>query len=119
MRVFFDERGILVACFDAERLNADRRLDLHEYMNRLLNTHAAAAEFGLSRDSSRWGCVHAVPLAPDLESAPLVYALRPPWVPNDLVTAQRLLEQSKAPPAIASKPAVTTAPEESAAPPAP
>lgn len=83
-----DGRGCLLACFEAQRINADRRADLHvchepahrvskehmrararsaplslsgritrwqAYMNRLMNTHPAAIEFGLNRDPARWG----------------------------------------------------------------
>lgn len=98
-RVSIDERGCLLAVFAAEKLSAERRSDLHAYMNRLLNTHAAAAEFGLNRDPSRWGAVPAPSSSgsPDggasSAPSPLVYAFRPPWVPNDLLRAQALLEQ--------------------------
>ena len=105
-KVSIDERGCLLAVFAAEKLSTERRSDLHAYMNRLLNTHPAAAEFGLNRDPSRWGVLTAPasivsssavsaaeggasPVAP----SPLVYGLRPPWVPNDLLRARALLEQ--------------------------
>lgn len=38
------------------------------------------------------GIVHAGPHAGPLSPPPLVYAFRPPWVPNDLVAANRVLE---------------------------
>ena len=56
-----------------------------------------ATEFGLTRDPARWGApgvgtrqgaVHAE------SEAALLYALRPPWVPNDLL-AHRLLEEDR------------------------
>ena len=83
MKISLDERGVLLASFAADRLSHERRADLHNYMNRLLNTHPVAAEFGLNRDPARWGVVLAgAQHGPD-NLAPLVYALRPPWVPND------------------------------------
>lgn len=63
-------------------------------MNRLLSTHPATTEFGVCRDPSRWGAVLAsreerrVALAAE----DVVYAMRPPWVPNDVLTAHRTLE---------------------------
>ena len=112
LRVLPDERGVLCAQFASERLSVERRADLHGYMNRLLNTHPAAAEFGLNRDPSRWGIQQP---AADDSPACLVYALRPPWVPNDLLNAHRLLEQQKAPLANPLALTAATAAEEPAA----
>lgn len=89
LRVHTDERGVLLAAFAAERLSAERRADLHEYMNRLLSTHPAAAEFGLNRDPSRWGTVQTGEVGSAAGVSVLLYALRPPWVPNEL---HRLIE---------------------------
>ena len=72
-------------------------------MNRLLKTHPAAAEFGLNRDPIRWGVAStsaspAIPGSSEPSAAgfipPIVYALRPPWVANDILrAAHKLLEQ--------------------------
>jgi len=103
VRVVLDERGVLLCLFAAERLNAERRTDLHAYMNRLLKTHPMSTEFGLQREPTRWGVAASVPgdpvAAPTTTAAagmpspppsaetvsmaalpPLVYAFRPPWV---------------------------------------
>jgi len=72
-----DERGMLVAAFAVDSLGPERRTDLHEYMRKVLSQHPAAVEFGLTRDSSRWGV--ATSAAPDR----MLYSFRPPWVPND------------------------------------
>ena len=83
-----DARGIILACFEAERVSPDRRRDLHAYMNRLLTTHPACNTYGLMREPTRWGLVVDVePPKPEpwmnTEPPPLVYAFRPPWVDND------------------------------------
>jgi len=101
LQIQLDERGVLLALFNADRLDAERRADLHSYMNRLVSTHPASAEFGLNRDPMRWGALVPLMPAPDADgvqaaSAPsqaLVYALRPPWVANDLLLAHRLISQ--------------------------
>ena len=104
VKVAIDERGVLLACFAVERLSSERRTDLHAYMNRLLNTHPASAEFGLNREPTRWGVVPTGPqYNPESNPAPVMYALRPPWVPNDLLNAHRLLEQPLAGAAAASE----------------
>lgn len=82
LSVTTDERGVVLALFAADRLNAERRADLHDYMNRLLSTHPATAEFGLNREAARWGATISAIEAGG--PAQLVFALRPPWVPNDL-----------------------------------
>ena len=82
LKVVTDEKGVLLALFNAERLSSERRADLREYMNRLQNTHPTAAEFGLNRDPTRWGAVlPGVPAAAGVEGVDdqVVYALRPPW----------------------------------------
>lgn len=93
LRVATDERGVVLAIFAADKLTPERRADLHDYMNRLLTVHPAASEFGLNREAARWGA-----LLPAVEAtatpAQLVFALRPPWVPNDLL-AHRLLEEDR------------------------
>ena len=122
VKLVLDERGVLLACFAAERLSAERRADLHEYMNRLLHTHPAAAEFGVSRDPGRWGCLLPAPAPADgapPAPAPLVYARRPPWVPNDVLGSHKALEHNKAllsAQAGAAKPAAAEAGAPSAAP---
>jgi hypothetical protein len=98
VRMAVDERGVLLALFDAERLNEERRADLHAYMNRMVKTHPAAIDFGIARDNSRWGSFAPSEVlnggegeGGQPEGARVVYALRPPWVPNDLLAAHRLL----------------------------
>ena len=116
LKIAVDERGVLLALFASEGVTQERKADLHAYMNRLLTTHPTSTEFGLNRDPSRWGAMLVPPLhgpggnatvapAQALEAAPggtsgaapaappIVYAFRPPWVPNDLMLAHRLLEQ--------------------------
>ena len=98
-----DERGVIIVLFDAAQLDSERRVNLHEYMNRLLATHPAASEFILQKDPTRWGTPDeladdAEALAATLPDEPirsrrLVYALRPPWVANDLLLAHRLAGQ--------------------------
>jgi hypothetical protein len=92
VRVAWDVRGLLLASFAAERLSTDRRNDLHAYMNRLLTTHPASAEFSLNREPTQWGVVQLG--GGEGNPALIVYALRPPWVPNDVMAAAKsLLEQ--------------------------
>ena len=87
-----------------------------------LFTHPAAAEFGVSRDPGRWGCLLPAPAPADgapPAPAPLVYALRPPWVPNDVLGSHKALEHNKAllsAQAGAAKPAAAEAGAPSAAP---
>ena len=53
--------GVLLALFDASRLDEERRADLRAYMNRLLASHVSAIEFALNRDPTRWGAPYAPP----------------------------------------------------------
>lgn len=107
-RIVVDERGVLLALFASDNLSQERKRDLHAYMNRFLTTHPTSAEFALNRDPSRWGAalaasanapsqpaevVAGVLVAPASAAPPIAYAFRPPWVPNDLLLAHRLLEQ--------------------------
>ena len=84
-----DERGIILACFAAERLDHERRRDLRTYMNRLLTTHPACTEYCLMKEPTRWGVVlDDDPDPPQqqllyVEPPRLLYAFRPPWVDND------------------------------------
>jgi hypothetical protein len=90
LRVETDDRGVLLAHFAGEKLASERRADLSSYMSRLLNTHPASMEFGLQKEPSCWGAVKPADNAARDGSARMrekaenvVYALRPPWVPND------------------------------------
>tara|TARA_B110001452_G_scaffold34870_1_gene26882 strand:- start:2246 stop:2995 length:750 start_codon:yes stop_codon:yes gene_type:complete len=84
-----DAKGYVLAIFAAESLSAQRRDDLHTYMNRFVGHHRLATLFGLTRDPKRWGVVHR-PEGTSGSNASLqssadivMYALRPPWVPNE------------------------------------
>jgi len=105
LRIDIDERGVLLALFNAKGMNEGRRADLHSYLNRVISTHPACAEFGLTRDPTRWGApapqnMSALLPADDdtggIGAETLIYALRPPWVANDLLLAQRLQTQKVA-----------------------
>ena len=62
-----------------------RRGELRSYLNRFLEHNACCAEFGLVRDPSRWGVPHAT-----AEGTPLLlFAVRPPWVPNEPLAGER------------------------------
>ena len=78
-----DQRGMLLAAFETGGLGVERRADLHTYMNRILAKHPSAVEFGITRDASRWGTLFAG------SHDRLVYAFRPPWVPNDAFLMHR------------------------------
>ena len=60
---------MLLALFEGDRLDDERRYDLHTYMNRLLSAHPAAIEFGLQRDPTRWGAPYSPPIAPSADAA--------------------------------------------------
>lgn len=84
-----DAKGYVLAVFAAENLSAQRRDDLHAYMNRFVGHNQLATMFGLTRDPTRWGVVHR-PEGTSGSNASLqssadiiMYALRPPWVPNE------------------------------------
>jgi hypothetical protein len=81
------------------RVAAAGRADLHMYMNRLLSTHPVSSDFGVQREPSRWGVVQPPKgEARAAASEDIVYALRPPWVANDLLTAhQQQLEKHRGP----------------------
>jgi hypothetical protein len=101
LRVSADERGTLLAAFAAERLSAERRRDLHDYMNRLMLTHPLAAEFALNRDPTCWGVARTGEQGSTAGVAVVLYALRPPWVPPDLLTAHKLLQKPAQSPLLA------------------
>ncbi|KAL1515595.1 hypothetical protein AB1Y20_002215 [Prymnesium parvum] len=82
-----DGRGMITATFAADQLGNERRKDLHEYMNRVLSRHPAAVQFGIMRDSSRWGA--AASGSPDR----ILYVFRPPWVPNDAAMSPRKMAE--------------------------
>ena len=84
-----DAKGYVLASFAAESMSAQRRDDLHRFMNRFVGHHQLATMFGLTRDPTRWGVAHR-PEGSSGSNAPLqpsddiiMYALRPPWVPNE------------------------------------
>ena len=56
-------------------MSEGRRTDVHTYMNRFVLHRPMAADFGLTRDLSRWGLEAG-------EADLLVYSLRPVWVPK-------------------------------------
>ena len=82
-RTTVDGHGFLQLLF--EPLPEQRRGELRSYLNRFLEHNACCAEFGLVRDPSRWGVPHAT-----AEGAPLLlFAVRPPWVPNEPLAGER------------------------------
>jgi len=104
MGIGLDERGVLMVAFDSEQLDGERHADLHTYMGRMLDMHPASREFNLQKDPTRWGVIVAavelaemppvgasVPSEAVRNSERIIYALRPPWVPNDLLLAHRLV----------------------------
>ena len=77
LRTTVDSHGFLQLLF--EPLPEQRLGELRAYLNRYLEHNTLCLEFGLGRDLSRWGVPHAT-----AEGAPaLLFALRPPWVPNE------------------------------------
>ena len=88
-RTTVDGHGFLQLLF--EPLPEQRRGELRSYLNRFLEHNACCAEFGLVRDPSRWGVPHAT-----AEGAPLLlFAVRPPWVPNEPLAAERQLRPAR------------------------
>ena len=72
-------------------LPLSRRGELRAYLNRFLERNACCAEFSLVRDPSRWGVPHAT-----AEGTPLLlFAVRPPWVPNEPLAAERQLRPAR------------------------
>ena len=80
-----DAQGMLAILFKKPAsLNAAS--ELRTYMNRLLIQLPVANEFKLQRDPLRWGVLQGPLVEPVM-----VYALRPPWVTNDVAGVHRLL----------------------------
>ena len=68
-----------------------RRGELRAYLTRFLERDASCAEFSLVRDPSRWGVPHTT-----AEGTPLLlFAVRPPWVPNEPLAAERQLRPAR------------------------
>jgi len=98
LRVDTDDRGVLLACFSEERLSSERRADLHVYMNRMLKMDPTLNEYWVTRDPMCWGVVMlegADLQQPPVHPPPLVYALRPPWVTNDLGKVTKWLREQQ------------------------
>lgn len=70
LRVFEDDQGLVVICFDKDKMGEG---DITSYMNQFFRTHAHVAEYKLRRDTTRWGIME--------EGVPNVYyVFLPPWV---------------------------------------
>mmetsp|Transcript_10000 Transcript_10000/g.17190 ORF Transcript_10000/g.17190 Transcript_10000/m.17190 type:complete len:368 (-) Transcript_10000:257-1360(-) len=71
LKVFEDNQGLIVACFD--KLKMGQGANVTAYMNQMFRTNEVVHEFSLKRDTTRWGVMENL-----VQTVYFVFI--PPWV---------------------------------------